>query len=134
MNKQRIKLTESELRNIIREAVEQELNEMDMEEGWLGDKWNQVKSATKTATQQGDMNLNDRFNNAKKNWNSQGELNDINNLIQQLSQFVDNGKIDPQKTIAQLIGGKYNNNKFGSMSGVAANRKAQIQRRGGTAY
>lgn len=43
MNKQRIKLTESELRNIIREAVEQELNEMDMEEGL----WDSAKGAAK---------------------------------------------------------------------------------------
>lgn len=43
MNKQRIKLTESELRNIIREAVEQELNEMDMEEGL----WDFAKGAAK---------------------------------------------------------------------------------------
>ena len=35
MNKNRIKLTESQLRNMIREAVEQELNEMDMEEGFM---------------------------------------------------------------------------------------------------
>jgi hypothetical protein len=61
-------------------------------------------------------------------------LNGLNNLSQQLSQFVDNGQLDSQMTIAQLIGGKYNGGKFGRMSGMAANRMGQINRRGGTAY
>ena len=78
--------------------------------------------------------MRDRFSAAKKNWNTQGELNGLNNLAQQLSLFVDAGQINPQMTIAQLIGGKYNNGKFGRMSGMAANRRGQISRRGGTAY
>lgn len=133
MEKQRIKLTESELRHIIREAVEQELNEMDMDEGWFGDKWNQTKSAVRTATH-GEGTMNNRFQNAKKNWNTQGELNNINNIIAKLSEFIDNGQIDPQTTIAQLIGGKYNKGRFGKMNGMASNRKSQISRRGGQAY
>ena len=132
--RQRIRLTESDLHRMIQESVNEVINEMEIEEGWIGDKWNQFKSAAQTATQRGEMNMKDRFVNAKKNWNTQGELNDINNLISQLSNFVDKGQIDPQKTVAQLIGGKYNNNKFGSMSGMAANRKAQISRRGGNFY
>lgn len=133
MNKQRIKLTESELRHIIREAVEQELDEMDIDEGWVSDKWNQVKSAAKTATNNNGT-MKDRFQNAKKNWNTQGELNGINNLVAKLSEFVDNGQIDPQTTVAQLIGGKYNKGRFGKMTGMAANRRGQISRRGGQAY
>ena len=50
------------------------------------------------------------------------------------SKFVDNGEIDPQTTIAQLIGGKYNHGRFGRMTGKAANRRNQIARLGGTAY
>ena len=34
-------------------------------------------------------------------------------------------------TIAQLVGGKYNGNKFGRMSGMIGNRQSQISRRGG---
>lgn len=130
---QRIKLTESELRHIIREAVEQELDEMDIDEGWVSDKWNQVKTAAKTATNNNGT-MKDRFQNAKKNWNTQGELNGINNLVAKLSEFVDNGQIDPQTTVAQLIGGKYNKGRFGKMTGMAANRRGQISRRGGQAY
>ena len=130
----RIRLTESQLHDIIRESVINVLNEDEMEEGWLGDKWNQVKSAAGTAFQSGDMSMKNRWNSAKKNWNTQGDLNGINNLQQQLTQMLDARQITPQATVAQLVGGKYNNNKFGTMTGMAANRKGQIARRGGTAY
>ena len=55
----------------------------------------------------------------------------MNNLKQQLEQFIDSGQLNPQMTIAQLVGGKYNDNKFGRMSGMIANRKSQISKRGG---
>lgn len=133
--KTRIRLTESQLHDIIRESVYNVLNEEDMEEGWLSNKFKQGKQALKTAFQDGDeMSIRDRWNNAKKNWNNQGELNNLNDLIQSISEFVDNGEIDPQTTIAQLIGGKYNHGRFGRMTGKAAKRRNQIARLGGTAY
>ena len=130
-----IRLTESQLNDLIRESVYNVLNEEDMEEGWLSNKFKQGKQALKTAFQDSDeMSIRDRWNNAKKNWNNQGELNNLNDLIQSISEFVDNGEIDPQTTIAQLIGGKYNHGRFGRMTGKAANRRNQIVRLGGTAY
>ena len=133
--KTRIRLTESQLNDLIRESVYNVLNEEDMEEGWLSNKFKQGKQALKTAFQDGDeMSIRDRWNNAKKNWRNQGELNNLNDLIQSISEFVDNGEIDPQTTIAQLIGGKYNHGRFGRMTGKAANRRNQIARLGGTAY
>lgn len=133
--KTRIRLTESQLNDLIRESVYNVLNEEDMEEGWLSNKFKQGKQALKTAFQDGDeMSIMDRWNNAKKNWSNQGELNNLNDLIQSISEFVDNGEIDPQTTIAQLIGGKYNHGRFGRMTGKAANRRNQIARLGGTAY
>ena len=133
--KTRIRLTESQLNDIIRESVYNVLNEEDMEEGWLSNKFKQGKQALKTAFQNSDeMSIRDRWNNAKKNWSNQGELNNLNDLIQSISEFVDNGEIDPQTTIAQLIGGKYNHGRFGRMTGKAANRRNQIARLGGTAY
>ena len=48
--------------------------------------------------------------------------------------MLDARQISPQTTVAQLVGGKYNNNKFGTMTGMAANHRGQISRRGGTAY
>lgn len=133
--KTRIRLTESQLNDLIRESVYNVLNEEEMEEGWLNNKYKQGKQALKTAFQNSDnMSIRDRWNNAKKNWSNQGELNNINDLIQSISEFVDNGEIDPQTTIAQLIGGKYNHGRFGRMTGKAANRRNQIARLGGTAY
>lgn len=135
MNKKTIRLTESDLHNLIMEAVEEVMNETDeLEEGWLGDKWNQAKSAATTFGQSGDMGIKNRFQTAKSNWKTQGELNNINKLKQSLSDFVDAGQLNPNMTIAQLIGGKYNNNKFGRMSGMAANRRSQIAKRGGSYY
>ena len=126
------------LSSSIRESVQQALAASDqeqIEEGWLGDKWNQAKSAYGTATQSNDrMGLKDRFQAAKKNWQSQGQLNNINALIQQISQFVDSGEINPQMTIGQLIGGKYNKGRFGKMTSIANNQRNQIKRRGGEAY
>lgn len=136
MNKKTIRLTEADLHNLVMEAVEQVVMETEdeLEEGWLGDKWNQVKSAATTFGQSGDVGLKNRFKTAKANWKSQGELNDINNLIQSLSEFVDAGELNPNMTIAQLIGGKYNGNKFGRMTGMSANRRSQITKRGGSHY
>lgn len=135
MEKKTIRLTESDLRALIREAVENAIQESDeLEEGWFGDKWNQAKAAGNTLMQKGDVSLKDRFQKAGKNWASQGELNNINNLASQLSAFVEAGQIDPNMTIAQLIGGKMNNNKFGRMSAMSANRRSQIAKRGGSAY
>ena len=135
MNKKLIRLTESELHRIIEESATNILTENDMEEGWLSNKFKQGKQALKTAFQDNDdMSIRDRWNNARRNWTNQGDLNKINDLIQQVSEFVDNGEIDPQITVAQLIGGKYNHGRFGRMTGKAANRRNQIARLGGTAY
>ena len=136
----KIRLTESELHNMIRqcvnEAINQEIADGELEEGWLGDKWNQTKSAVKTFTNSDRDNntLSNRWNQAKKNWNTQGELNDLQNLKDQLSKYLEAGQIDPQTTIAQLVGGKFNNNKFGKLTGQIANRRAQISNRGGKSY
>ena len=78
--------------------------------------------------------MGQRLQNARKNWNTQGDLNGITNLQQQLTQMLDAHQTNPQTTVAQLVGGKYNNNRFGTMTGMAANRRGQIKKRGGSAY
>ena len=134
MNKKLIRLTESDLHRIVEESVANILSENEIEEGWFGDKWNQTKSAVGTAFNKDGGSMGQRLQNARKNWNTQGELNGMNSLQQQLTQMLDARQISPQTTVAQLVGGKYNNNKFGTMTGMAANRRGQISRRGGTAY
>ena len=134
--KQTIRLTEADLHRIIAESVNYALMESEIEEGWFKDKVNQGRSAFNTFmnNDQEDNTLSNRFASAKKNWNSQGELNGLQSLRDQLSKYLDAGQIDPQTTVAQLVGGKYNNNKFGKLTGQIANRRQQISKRGGSAY
>lgn len=131
--RQVIRLTESDLHRIVEESVNAIITE-EIDEGWFGDKWNQTKSAVNTAFGDSEQSFGKRFQNARKNWSTQGELNNMTNLQNQLMQMLDARQISPQTTVAQLVGGKYNNNKFGTMTGMAANRRAQISRRGGVSY
>lgn len=136
-NMSKVILNEQDLMALVNESVKRVINEAiqngELDEGWFGDKWNQIKTGANTLAQGGDMSLKDRFGAAKKNWTSQGELNKINNLSAELSKFVEAGQLNPNMTIAQLIGGKINGNKFGRMSAMAANRRSQISKRGGQA-
>lgn len=119
-----VRLTESEFRAM----VEQTVNEALQDEGL----WNNIKTGAKTFvsnTNKGD-GIKGRFQNAKKNYKLQGEYDNMQNLIKQLSQFIDAGQIDPNTTIAQLVGGKYNNNKFGRMTGKMNNRMSQMRNNG----
>ena len=131
--KQTIRLTESELRNmiqnVINEALDNEQGELD--EGF----WNNLKTGANTfmngnGGKTGMEGLKNRWNNAKKNYNLQGELDGMQDLVSKLSQYIDAGQISPQMTVAQLVGGKYNNNKFGKMSSQVANRKSQMRKNG----
>ena len=78
------------IRLCVNEAINQQIADGELEEGWLGDKWNQTKSAVKTFTNsdKGNDTLSDRWKNTKKNWDSQGELNDFQNLRNQLSIYL----------------------------------------------
>lgn len=81
--KQPIRLTESDLHFLVEDAVREYLRENEMEEGWLGDKWNQTKSAANTMLGKGgDYTMGQRFQNAMKNWNTQGDLNNLGNNIE----------------------------------------------------
>ena len=132
MNRQ-IRLTESELHYIVNEAGNTVIQEQ-IDEGM----WNNLKTGAKTffgdsskgAT--GLKGIQNRWKNAKANYKTQGELDDMSGLIQQLSQMLDARQISPQTTVAQLVGGKYNNNRLGTMTGMVANRKGQLNRRGYT--
>lgn len=126
--KQTIRLTESELRNMIQNAVNEAL---DNEQGELDEGfWNNLKTGANTFMNKGGGNLKNRWDNAKKNYNLQGELDGMQDLVSKLSQYIDAGQISPQMTVAQLVGGKYNNNKFGKMSSQVANRKSQMRKNG----
>ena len=105
-----------------------------IEEGWIGDKWNQVKAATTTALNGQGNTLKSRFNDARNGWEAQGDLNYYSSLIAALSLLVDSRKINPNMTIAQFIGGQYNNGRYGTLTGIADNRVSKIKQLGGKAY
>lgn len=129
MNRKTIRLTESDLHNIVQESVMNVLMENEMEEG----KVNQLKSGFSTFFN-GSGGLMDRLKRSKKNYQAQGELDDLNELRQKLEQYIDAGMIDPQITVARLIGGKYNGNRFGKLTGQIGNRKGYISKLGGSSY
>ena len=75
--------------------------------------------------QQNGLNLKNRWNAAKKNYNMRGQVDEIDKVIEFLSREVENGRINANTTVAQLIGGKINNNRFGALTGMKANRMSQ---------
>ena len=146
-----IRLTESQLRNTIMECVERiilsemeelqpstlsedELNEECLDENWFTDKFKQIGSGVSALFGKDGQKWRERFRNVGKNFVNQGEINKLKNLITQLSDFVDAGQLNPNMTIAQLIGGKYRNGQFGRMSALLNNKKSQISKRGGNFY
>lgn len=129
-----VRISEENLRNMISEAVtkvlaeEYNISEEELQEGWFG----QVGDAAKTFVS-GDnkgKGLSGRWNAAKKNYATRGELDDFQGLRDKLVQLVNAKQINPNSTVAQLIGGNMNNNKFGRLSGAIANRKGQMMKRG----
>ena len=129
-----IRISEENLRNIISEAVtkviaeEYNISEEELQEGWLG----QIGDAGKTffSKDNAGKGLNGRFDAARKNYATRGELDNLQGLKDQLIQLVNAKQIDPNSTVAQLIGGNMNGGKFGRLSGAINNRKGQMMRRG----
>jgi len=109
--RQTIRLTEGELRYMIQESI----NEA-MEEG----RWNQFKQGAKAFFGKGDqgsqnianqydrsfnggMNLGKRWNAAKTNYQTQGVIDNADEIIQPLRQMVQNGEISNKTTVGQLF-------------------------------
>jgi len=134
MKNKPIELTEQDLHMLVEDAVRVYLKENGMEEISM----NQIKSGIGTVfsknTSTKPMGLTQRLKNGYTNFKNQGKLDDLSNLKQQLEQYIDAGQLNPQMTIAQLVGGKYNGNKFGRLTGQMGNMRSQISKKGGTAY
>ena len=141
MSKNTIKLNETQLKNVVEKSVAKIIKEMfseepinddmaegceegDMDEGFF----NNLKTGAKTFFKNSG-GLGDKWNAAKKNFSMQGEYDQLSSLKQQLSDLIDKHMINPNTTVAQLVGGKYNGNKFGTMTGMIGNRQAQMNRR-----
>lgn len=122
-----MKIKESELKEIISECVQEVLMENQQEEGII----NRGRSALSGLLSKDGGTLSQRFGNMGKNYSAQKEIDDLRDIKEKLIKLIDARKINPNTTIAQLVGGKYNGNKFGTITGMEANRRAGIAKRGG---
>lgn len=131
-----VRLTEQDINQIIKESVEKIINENMEQEGF----WDNVKAGAKgfmgkdiNGIQRGGKGagfsqLGRRYNAMKKNYQMKGQYDEIQKVADFLNKQVQNKKLDPNMTIAQLIGGAINGNKFGVLSGMANNRLSQSSR------
>lgn len=138
MERRTIKLTESELQSMIMESIKAAISENpDMvEEGFIDN----LKQGAKAFVGKGDfgassnsnrrngggLNLKDRWNAAKTNYQAKGEYDNIGTVVKFLKNLVDSGKIQPQTTVAQLIG---QGGRFGTLTSMSGN----VARRGSDA-
>lgn len=119
MDKKTIKLTESELNNIIQDCI----NEAIMDEG-LGDQlWQGTKSFfgkgdmgsknyqnRMTRSRNGRFNLGKRWNAAKTNFQSQGTIDNANEIVGVLQKLIDSGICTWETTLGE-VWGKMNQQK-----------------------
>ena len=110
----KITISESELHDIIFEAVNNYMVNEDMEEGFFNNLragWNAGKNAKvdqhkgepKDAAGMIQNNLSQRFNAAKKGFGLQKNYTRMTNLKQELQQLVQDGVINPKQTVQQLL-------------------------------
>ena len=130
---QTIKLNEETLNKIIAEATVQVLNEMAQDEGFGANLVQGAKSffgngdfgKGKNNRTGGGLNLGARWGAAKTNYLAKDKYDKMDALIKQLSELLDARAINPNTTVAELVGGKYNNGKFGTMMAMRDNAAAQ---------
>ena len=76
----------------------------------------------------GGLNFGKRFNAAKTNFQMTIEGDKIKDVISFLEDMVAEKKLSPDMTIAQLIGGKLNNNKYGTLYAMKDNRTSRTSK------
>lgn len=135
--KQTIKLTESELREMIVNAINESMGESE-NEGFFnnlraglnaGNKGKINYHADPNAKDALDQTINDvgqRIGNFKKGYNLQKQNTKMDNLKQELKQLVSNGSIKPNMTVGQLIA------NFGELSNIKAQNQRQAKSMGMT--
>lgn len=127
MKKQMIRLTESELHQIIEESVKAIITENMEQEGWYDKMKAGAGAFFKSPQAAGGLNLGKRMEMAKKNFNSRGKFDDLRGLISQLQALVDAKKIDANVTVGELLGNK---GVGGKLRGMAINQASQMKSRG----
>nr|DAX54020.1 MAG TPA: hypothetical protein [Caudoviricetes sp.] len=113
--KQVIRLTESDLQNIIEESVRRVMTENEEDESWLGDKFRQGARAAQSFMGRGSdgssmanagetqptYNLRGRMNAAKNGWKEQGRMNGNNNNLEVLEDLAK--RFGPDMSLGKLI-------------------------------
>lgn len=129
------KISEDQLRTIISESVKNVLsaiNEEQLDEYQFGDFSKKIGAGASTMLGRGNGSLTQRFNNTKKNWVAQDNINGLNELLAKLQEFVDAKQINPNTTVASLIGNKFT--QKGDKQGIKqriGGLKGNITQRGG---
>lgn len=130
--KQTIRLTESELRNMIEASI----NEAIQDEGKTNQFLQGVKSFFGKGNQGkqniqndyyrstgGGLNLKKRWDAAKTNYKTQGVIDNVDAIKNPLSQMIQDGTITTQTTIGQLF------QLLGRQKGTATNQGSQAMNR-----
>lgn len=92
---EKIRLTESQLRNVIKESVYQVLAENSENENWLGNVGNAVGTAWR-----GQGNITDRFKNGYNKFN---RLQDMDKKIQQYGNAYNENGFGPVNNVQQQV-------------------------------
>ena len=129
MRKQVIRLNEATLRRLVAECIEESIENSEIEEGFLDN----VKAGTKSAFGKGvgsnnsknirhggGLNLNKRWRAAKAGYNAKNTNDKIDNVVSYLNDLINQGKIDPNQTVEQLVKsvggeGKFAKGNFATM-------------------
>ena len=130
--RQTIRLTESELRQMIEESI----NDAMLEEGFkdqlvqgaksffgkgnMGDK-NQNNQRTRSGN--GGMNLGKRWTAAKENFKSQGVIDNANEIVNNLQKLVDSGICTWDSTLGEVWGAMNQNKAQATLRGSRAQNK-----------
>ena len=139
-----VKLNGEQLNNVIMECVQEVMRENPemVDEGFIDNAVQGVKSffgngaagannaqnQTLRSNGNGGLNLKKRWNAAKTNYNMTKENDKIDTVINYLQDLVEKGQVKPEMTVAQLVGGKMNNNKFGTLTAMRNNRTARASK------
>ena len=107
---QKITITESQLRDMVVKAINEQLGESEdeglmknLKAGWSAFKGNQTQNAEGNAMQRGTQTLGNKFKAAKQNFKGQKNWDSLENVRKSVKQLVDAGKIDPEMPVRELI-------------------------------
>ena len=134
---QKITVTESQLREMVVNAINESMEES-QNEGFFKNMMSGINAGVngkinyhqdpnaKDAASQAINNIGQRVGNFKKGYNMQRQNTKIDNLKQELKQLVNDGSINPNQTVQELLA------NFGGLSSVKANNQRQANKMGMT--